>query len=813
MLAGVVLTVLSACPTCVAEAKPPAARLADSWGRAHWIWQKQDGPPNTWMCFRKSFTLGVVPRTARARIAVDSKYWLWVNGRRLVFEGGLKRGPNPTDTYYDELDLTHALVKGTNTVAVLVRYFGRGGSSHEDSGKGGLVFEAKLGSSHLSSDRTWKVKRHPAYVPASGPPSWQDLCEDNVGFDARLDMAGWPLGAFDDRDWEDATEKGRPPVAPWCHLVKRPIPFWRVGEIRDYADVADVPKNGAGAVVKARLPHNAQVTPYLKVDAPAGLKITICGDNYSLLASTGLKTPVKAEYTTRAGVQEWECLGWISGHEMRYTIPAGIRILRLAYRESGYDTEFLGQFHCDNEWFNRLWEMSRRTVYLCMRDNFMDCPDRERSQFAGDAVNELGEALYAFDGKSHLLIRKFISNIVSWQRADKTFLTVAPPEGAWREEIAVQLLAFAGPYGLGDYYAYTGDVSACREAYPHIKDYLLLWKMGRDGLVESRGAGYGGWLDNGLPHADRPVIENAWYALALQTAIDMSRSTGHKSDVLLWERRPAGIRANFNRTFWNGQEYRSKSQLGDADDRAAALAVLAGFADRASWPKLRDHLRKTRLSSPYMERFVLEALFRMHSPDIALSRMGERWEFLRSKAHNTTLWENFGEGGTHNHGWSGSPLIVLSKYVAGVAPEEPGYRRYHILPQMGSLTNVHAVVPSSRGNIVVTHTLDPDRAYQLELTSPSGTEAIVGVPKPLEGEVSEVRVDGRRVWPGGDSRKRNSTDRYLGDDDWFLKFRLNPGQHTVRATYRGKDQHANSSHLPDNSGKAQRTKSSSCPKE
>lgn len=50
-------------------------------------------------------TLTSAPASAIAQIAADSKYWLWINGKLAVFEGGLKRGPNRTDTYYDEIDL------------------------------------------------------------------------------------------------------------------------------------------------------------------------------------------------------------------------------------------------------------------------------------------------------------------------------------------------------------------------------------------------------------------------------------------------------------------------------------------------------------------------------------------------------------------------------------------------------------------------------------------------------------------------------------------------------------------------------------
>lgn len=54
---------------------------------------------NTWLGFKKDFVVSSVPQVLKACIAVDSKYWLWLNDKLIVFEGGVKRGPNRNDTY------------------------------------------------------------------------------------------------------------------------------------------------------------------------------------------------------------------------------------------------------------------------------------------------------------------------------------------------------------------------------------------------------------------------------------------------------------------------------------------------------------------------------------------------------------------------------------------------------------------------------------------------------------------------------------------------------------------------------------------
>ena len=127
---------------------------------------------NTWLMFRK-----------------DSKYWLWVNGQMVVFEGGLKRGPNPEDTYCDEVDLTPFLKKGKNQVAVLVWYFGKHGYSHKSSGQSGLFFDAP--SIGLHSDKTWLSMKHPAYSIATGEQPNFRLPESSLCYDMRKDPGSW----------------------------------------------------------------------------------------------------------------------------------------------------------------------------------------------------------------------------------------------------------------------------------------------------------------------------------------------------------------------------------------------------------------------------------------------------------------------------------------------------------------------------------------------------------------------------------------------------------------------------------------------
>ena len=83
------------------------------------------------MSFRKTININEIPETVEANIAVDSKFWLWINGEMVLFEGGLSRGPSqagdwdrkkkitPTNSWYDTVNIQPYLKKGKNTIAIL----------------------------------------------------------------------------------------------------------------------------------------------------------------------------------------------------------------------------------------------------------------------------------------------------------------------------------------------------------------------------------------------------------------------------------------------------------------------------------------------------------------------------------------------------------------------------------------------------------------------------------------------------------------------------------------------------------------------
>lgn len=722
-----------------ADRSDAAVRVIGALGVGPWVGVQVPGsgvPSNLWTCWRKSFELKSVPKEAPTRIAVDSKYWLWINGKIVVREGSVKRGPNPQDTYFDLIDLAPYLKTGRNQIALLAWYFGKEGFSHKSSGLPGMLFELQAGEQRVISDTTWKELPHPAFGQHPQTPNFR-LAESSVMFDARADIADWTAVDFDDQSWRTPQDHGLPPAAPWNRLWQRSIPQWKDFGLKPYVNAKDLPKQGGTQAIVAKLPYNAQFTPWLKIKAPAGLTIRMRTENAA--------SEIFADYITRDGVQEFETPAWMSGHAAVYEIPAGVTIIGLAYRESGFNTEFRGHFECDQEFFNQLWGKCERTLYINMRDTFFDCPDRERAAWWGDIVIQLAQVFRTFDTRSHALVRKCMYNLANWQRPSKTFFSPIPA-GNWDKELPQQMLATVSKYGFWTYYLHTGDKKTIADLYPHVRDYLSIWQLDGDGLIVHRSGENGwDWADWG-ENVDIRMLDQAWYCLALEGAANMAEVLALPEEAKNYRQMREGIIAATNRKFWNGKAYRDTGYNGATDDRAQGMAVVAGIAGPDRYEAIQAELAQSFHASPYIEKYILEALFLMDQPDLALQRMQKRYQEMVD-SETSTVWELFSRAGTLNHAWTGGPLELLARYSAGVVPTSPGYDTMMVKPQLGGLKKIVTGFDSVKGRVELKIAAAPNN-FHLHLESPAQTSTTVCVPVKEYG-LKTVALGGKIVWQNG----------------------------------------------------------------
>jgi len=498
------------------------------------------------------------------------------------------------------------------------------------------------------------------------------------------------------------------------------------------------------------MPYNCHFQPSIEVEAPAGKEIRFNSSNPLVLYLTPTET-----VATKEGVQTYEAQKWVSGEGAIYTIPAGVTVKGVKYRETGYDSTIAGSFECNDNDFNILWNKAARTAYVCMRDHFFDCPDRERVGFWGDGTPELNQCFYIFDANAHRLAKDLVR-----RKLEPKFYPG-------------QHLEFLGEYGLWFYYLHTGDLESIRAIYEPTKTFLFeTYKFGNPKT----------WYDWGIEIKDTAVIETCFHYIDLKALWKMALITGHEADIPEIGSKLEAIKSSFDSKYWKGSYYMS-SQVSSPDDRANAMAVNAGLADRAKWPAIYDNvLTKKFNASNFFDRWVFEALCIMGKQEYALLRMYERYKTM-IPCSITTLWEGYDrwwasvtnayeEASSLNHGWN-PPALFLSQNIAGVSPVEPGWTTYQIMPKEAFLTSIKVTVPSIKGKVTVAlHKTAAE--YALGLTSPAGTTAIVGIPKGSFTKLTSITANGTPIWNGTFSGGVAGIT-WQGEDSDYVMFKAAPG--------------------------------------
>jgi hypothetical protein len=353
------------------------------------------------------------------------------------------------------------------------------------------------------------------------------------------------------------------------------------------------------------------------------------------------------------------------GEELLVTAPEGVENLRVGYRETGYDCDITDRFECSDPLLNRLVEKAARTLYVCMRDNFMDCPDRERGQWIGDVSVQIPQVMFLLDDRAKLLVKKAIFDFIDLRDGDVLRGNVP---GEHSGELPGQSLLAIGEWGMiAQYYKYTGDEEALRLAFEPSVRYLMLWELDKaTGLLAPRN-GRWRWFDHGF-NIDAPVLEHAWYYLALRFLRRCADILDDRRFDDFIQARMAFIEENFHKTFWNGKYYASREL---ADDRANAMAVLSGLAPEECREGILYVLKSVCNSTVYMENFVLIALCEMGHVEDAYHRMMSRY-YNMAINKNSTLWEDFYTLGTKNHAWSGAPATIAFRYFLGLDTDDGG---------------------------------------------------------------------------------------------------------------------------------------------
>lgn len=240
----------------------------------------------------------------------------------------------------------------------------------------------------------------------------------------------------------------------------------------------------------------------------------------------------------------------------------------------------------------------------------------------------------------------------------------------------------------------------------------------------------------------RPVntVVNAYHYRAMVLMARIATALGHARDARLFKNHARLIRASMNRLLLNRQTGLYVDGIGtDHSSEHANLFPLAfglvPAADRAH--VARFLARQGMRCSVYPAQFLLEALYRADAGTAALQLMASHsrhsWQhmLMEGSTITTEAWTFHSKPNEDwNHVWGSAPGNIIPRFLMGIRPLSPGFKRVILAPQPGGLKAAAITVPTVRGTIHESWRTSAG-GFRLSFTIPPGILARLQLPAAL----------------------------------------------------------------------------------
>jgi hypothetical protein len=701
---------------------------------AKWLWQNMSRrAANDHLLFRKDFRLDAVG-PARLFIAVESFAVVYLNGRRVHHTTSISY---PGQHYYEEVDLSGAVQPGRNRLAVLARYIGvpSGNSCPQDPGLlCELVIDQPGGEPLVvASDKSWRVLQLDAWPGALRRSDKFNLDLVEI-MDYRKLPAGFPmiedLAAFEESQALREPGVRRPGLEPRPFALAPLVDYHdftvvQAGHVADRSAAtpdpalavaseqivpADLGITGAGdftvspppagqaAVVLFDLGKYMKGYPALEAEGCPGAVIDIAYHENLVVGIFEADRYILSGHRDMVMTDEWKGLRYLKLTFRNVTRPLAVRNCRLVQAE--YPVTRKIRFSSSDPKLDRIVEISLNASRMCMQDNIMDCPWREKRQWIGDVQRIILVNHHAFTDRN--LVRAVLRQHVHLQDTSGRMWVCLP----LYEEYPMQSMEWLR--AVVEYEHYTGDTTLLDEVADNVEMLHRWFLKQRDerGLFFNSQPPVLNWMDNTLNFLIPPgfrtplLVINLRYLQFLDDMVICFKRLGKPREARQAKSERARLAALIPGAFHDEQT----GLLRDCADPAIpvtfsemghALAVTTGlFGDQAAavWDRFRAFQAanprgaKDPLSiSDVMPRQVIRpGPFGKYCTFEALGRLGRKDEIVREimagwgpmvDAGSDTAWETFVPQGSWCHGWAGTPVVALMRYLFRLNPRKPGRRR------------------------------------------------------------------------------------------------------------------------------------------
>lgn len=376
-------------------------------------------------------------------------------------------------------------------------------------------------------------------------------------------------------------------------------------------------------------------------------------------------------------------------------------------------------FRCSERELIKIWNASVRNVELCVKELFVDNPERERAQWHDPLLNLASAGYYVFGHDTGSRIKNVYDAFALAQQKDGQIPGYCP--GKWFPRIPLQ--CHMTLFAVGAYYGYlhTGDREFGESSLKTVLAIIDHWDTHRssDGLVRDLHTVFVDWGSHIYSYGKGSTgptgalcTFNSFYAYALRLA-------GKLAGFLDYHLEAAELQQKAVETLTSIRDKMFIEDLGlyrdgiendlawsNLSQTANAAAVLAGASpEEEGRTVLRNCFNRQKYpdmipSNALVVWHVLHALFSAHCDDLAFRWLKDTFGHMPDEGPGT-LWETVQRHSSQCQGTGSGPVHILSRYAAGIFPMEPGYRKIGIDLHPGDLTSFSCSLPTVKGNIDV----------------------------------------------------------------------------------------------------------------
>lgn len=463
-------------------------------------------------------------------------------------------------------------------------------------------------------------------------------------------------------------------------------------------------------------------------------------------------------YVAREGRQKYtSCIRrgmrYLSVTLRNFTSP--VKLYNVRFIQSNYPVAEIGKFECSDYKLNKIWEISKHTVKLCMEDTFVDCPAYEQAFWIGDSRNEALIGYYLYGNND---IVKHCLNLAGGSVKYNEFLDSVGPTG-FHVMILTWTLLWLG---------------ACREYYDHSNDLIFtegiyhtgmkvintfLQHINKDGLLQVKDGN--NMLDWSQPPMDLPGngVEthlNAEFVKVLRDWAYISEVLGKEEEKNFLSSQAEKIKNSVNEYLWDESENAFIDSIHPDGEKSCVfsmqtniMAYLCGCVREDRVNAVENLLLNCpdgyiKIGSPFMSFFYIEALARANKIEAAIKYISDKWGMMVD-AGATTCWETFPgfEPGrltrSHCHAWSAAPGYFLPRLILGVKLIKPGFEEILLEPYTCGLEWARGTVPVIDGAIDVEWKYD-ERKFILFVKLPEKVKIKVKLPDGIREEDAVVNI-------------------------------------------------------------------------